>query len=149
VRTPFDERSPAFSPDGHWIAYQSNESNRWEVYARPHPGNGGALLMSAGGGTAPVWSRDGRLLYYRGARGVMAVDVRAGCSAASESCDLAPSKPIEIVKGSWQPRGTTPQGRLLLERTGESEGADHLSVTLQWTRELQRLVPRAVVSSPK
>src|SRR5436305_13363281 len=74
-RTLFDEATPAFSPDGRWLAYQSNESNRWEIYARPFGSSGGAIALSAGGGTAPIWSADGRAVYYAGPAGVMAVAV--------------------------------------------------------------------------
>jgi hypothetical protein len=57
---------------------------------------------------------------------------------------------VEIVRGLWSPRGTTPAGVLLVERArSRLSGVDRVSVTLQWTRELQRLLPAAVVSSPK
>jgi eukaryotic-like serine/threonine-protein kinase len=146
VRTPFDETAPAFSPDGRWVAYQSNESNQWEVYARPFPGTGAALAISAGGGSSPVWSRDGRTLFYAGANAVMAVEV-AGCAA--EPCDLKPSAPRMIARGPWIPRGTTSTGLLLVERIADTNVSDRLTLTLQWTRELQRIVPPAVVTTPK
>jgi DNA-binding winged helix-turn-helix (wHTH) protein len=140
VRTPFDESDPALSPDGRWLAYQGNESNRWEVYLRPYPAGGAAVPISAGGGRAPAWSRDGRTLYYAGRDGVMAVALAAD----------VPSKPLAIVRGPWIPRGTSPDGRLLVERDRtQLSGVDRIGVTLQWSRELQRLIPSAVVSSPK
>jgi serine/threonine-protein kinase len=52
------------SPDGHWIAYSSNEMGRREVYVQSYPTPGRKVLVSAGGGTAPAWRRDGRELYY-------------------------------------------------------------------------------------
>ena len=68
LRTPFDETEPAFSPDGRWIAYASNESGRYEVYVRPFPGGApsgsGKWQISTGGGFHPIWSRDGRELFY-------------------------------------------------------------------------------------
>ena len=63
LMTPFDERSPRFSPDGKWLAY-SNESGRDEVYVQPFPGPGRKWLISTDGGINPVWSRDGRELFY-------------------------------------------------------------------------------------
>jgi Tol biopolymer transport system component len=64
VNTPFEESDPAFSPDGRWIAYQSNESGKTEVYVRPFPGPGGKTQISTGGGSHPEWSRSGKELYY-------------------------------------------------------------------------------------
>ena len=52
------------SPDGHWLAYSSNESGRWEVYVVPFHGGQGRWQVSANGGNAPLWSRDGKELYY-------------------------------------------------------------------------------------
>ncbi len=154
VRTSFDEAAPAISPDGRWLAYQSNESNRWEVYLRPLAGTAAAVPISAGGGTLPVWSGDGRTLSYAGRSGVMSValalcDTRVSgprFEQSEEICrDLAPSTPTEVVAGPWIPRE-----RSLVERgRGKVTGADRVAVTLQWTRDLQRLLPPAVVSSPK
>ena len=61
----YNEFYPALSPDGHWLAYVSEESTRREVYVRPFPGQGGKVLVSQNGGSEPVWSRDGRELFYR------------------------------------------------------------------------------------
>jgi serine/threonine-protein kinase len=81
--TPFDERSPRFSPDGKWLAYVSDESGRNDVYVQPFPGPGPKWLVSIDGGIDPVWSRDGRELFYRKDDEMMAVSVaaRGGFSA--------------------------------------------------------------------
>ncbi|HEX5438275.1 MAG TPA: protein kinase [Gemmatimonadaceae bacterium] len=63
--TPANERSPAFSPDGKWLAYTSNESGHTEVYVTPFPGPGGRWTVSAGGGDEPEWARSGSALFYR------------------------------------------------------------------------------------
>ena len=63
--TFFLEFFPAFSPDGRWLAYRSNESGTFEVYVRPFPGPGGRWQVSTGGGGFPLWSRDGRELLFR------------------------------------------------------------------------------------
>lgn len=65
LATPFDEFSPAFSPDGRWVAYVSDETGRREVYVRPFTGASGRVQISADGGTEPCWSPDGRLIFYR------------------------------------------------------------------------------------
>ena len=60
------EADPAFSPDGRWLAYASNESGTAnEVYVRPFPGPGGKWQISTGGGGWPKWSRNGKELFYR------------------------------------------------------------------------------------
>jgi Tol biopolymer transport system component len=75
--SPFDERSPAISPDDRWLAYVSNESGRDEVYVRRFPDGAGHSPISAAGGTEPRWSRDGRELFYRNADTLFAVTVPA------------------------------------------------------------------------
>ena len=65
VATQFNEQFPALSPDGKWFAYTSNESGRDEVYLRPLDDAAGRIIVSRNGGTEPVWSRDGRELFYR------------------------------------------------------------------------------------
>jgi Tol biopolymer transport system component len=65
VRESFHNRTPALSPDGRWMAYVSDASGRDEIYVRPFPGDGAPVVISNGGGTEPVWSRNGERLYYR------------------------------------------------------------------------------------
>jgi serine/threonine-protein kinase len=64
LATEFAEASPMISPDGSWLAYQSNESGRFEIYVRPFPDGGGRIPISNAGGIEPLWSRDGRELFY-------------------------------------------------------------------------------------
>jgi serine/threonine-protein kinase len=61
-----DARYPAFSPDGHWMAYTSNESGTYEVYVRTFPDRGGKWQVSSGGGAYPVWSSNAHDLMFRG-----------------------------------------------------------------------------------
>ena len=77
--SPFRETGGAFSPDGRWIAYVSDESGVQEVYVRPHPGPGVSVKVFDGFAIEPLWSRDGRELFFRAgekAERFMAVDVR-------------------------------------------------------------------------
>ena len=86
LQTEFDENYGVFSPDGRWIAYASNESGRYEVYVQPFPGPGGKWQISNAGGTAPVWRRDGKELFYLAPdRKLMAVAIRAGAAFESEA----------------------------------------------------------------
>jgi serine/threonine-protein kinase len=69
------ESSPAFSPDGRWIAYNSDESGRTEIYVQAFPITGQKWKLSENGGDTPVWSPDGRELYYRRERALMVVQI--------------------------------------------------------------------------
>lgn len=64
LQTALNESAGQFSPDGHWIAYASNESGRFEVYVAPFPGPGGKWQVSAAGGFFPRWRRDTREMFY-------------------------------------------------------------------------------------
>lgn len=74
------EDMPRPSPDGRWVAFVTNESGRDEVVVQPFPGPGGRVQVSADGGTEPVWSRDGRRLFYRGSGKLMAAEIRTAPS---------------------------------------------------------------------
>jgi Tol biopolymer transport system component len=75
LQTPFNENAPMFSPDGHWLAYVSDETGHFEVYLQPYPGPGGKWQISADGGMEPMWNPNGRELFYRSGRKVMAVEI--------------------------------------------------------------------------
>src|SRR5262249_39404679 len=64
LQTPFNESQGTFSPNGRWVAYQSNEGGQFEVYVRSFPDAGGKRQISNAGGASPRWSRDGKELYY-------------------------------------------------------------------------------------
>jgi Tol biopolymer transport system component len=98
VQTPFEERDAQLSPDGHWIAYQSNESGRFEVYVQPFPGSGRREQASINGGAQVRWRRDGRELFYIALDGrLMAVPLR-----------IASGQPLEL--GTPVPLFTTRVG---------------------------------------
>jgi Tol biopolymer transport system component len=81
---PFVERNAALSPDGRWMAYQSTESGRTEVYVRPFPNvHDDQVRISNAGGYDPVWSRDGRELFYLGEIDLVAVSVEPDASMGS------------------------------------------------------------------
>jgi serine/threonine-protein kinase len=70
------ETMPRISPDGRWVTFTTNESGRDEVVVQPFPGSGGRVQVSSGGGSEPVWSKDGRRLFYRGEGQIMAATIR-------------------------------------------------------------------------
>jgi serine/threonine-protein kinase len=71
----FENHSPSLSPDGHWVAYVSDELGRLEVYVRPFPGPGGRWQVSLDGGTEPLWAPNGRELFYRNGTKMMAAAI--------------------------------------------------------------------------
>jgi serine/threonine-protein kinase len=82
-RTKDTETNPALSPDGRWLAYQSNKTGRFEIYVRPFPVTGqSAVAITGDGGTRPVWARDGSELYYwttgRASAAIKAIRITAG-----------------------------------------------------------------------
>ncbi len=82
VRTNFDEDLAQFAPDGKWIAYQSNESGRYEIYIQPFPGPGNQTQVSTSGGAQVRWRRDGKELFYIALDGrLMAVPIRVASTA--------------------------------------------------------------------
>ncbi|MGH9317802.1 MAG: TolB family protein, partial [Thermoanaerobaculia bacterium] len=142
LRTPFNERAARFSPDGHWLAYTSNESGRDEVYVQPFPGPGGKWQISVSGGTEPVWSHDGSEIFFRSGRQVMAVRVAYLGTFSAEG-------PRVLFEGRFVPtrRGeaaydVSPDGqRFLMVRRDEQSVPTHLNVVLDFLEELKRRAP--------
>jgi Tol biopolymer transport system component len=93
VSTPFDEHEAAFSPDGRWIAYQSNQSGRDEIYVQSYPRPGRKWILSAGG-EDPVWRRDGKELFYRSGDQMMSVSTHTGS-------EFTAGKPQGLFKGDF------------------------------------------------
>jgi len=85
VHDQFNEVGPSLSPNGQWLAYASDETGRYETYVQTFPKVGGKWPVSINGGIVPVWSRDGKELYFIGGDGkLMAVDVKGGPGGSFE-----------------------------------------------------------------
>lgn len=79
VQTKFREMNAELSPDGRWLAYQSNESGRDEIYVRPFPDvSAGTWQVSSSGGMRPLWARNGHELFYESARAMMRLALTTG-----------------------------------------------------------------------
>lgn len=118
VASAFTETAPAISPDGHWLAYSSNETGSTEVFVVPFPNTSEARYpVSVGGGAEPVWSRDGRELFYRNAKGsMMAVRVETTPSfSLREAAALFPDSTYfrNLVHRQYD---VAPDGRFLMVR---------------------------------
>ena len=151
IATAFNEQLGEVSPDGRWLAYQSNESGREEIHVRPFSDvNSGHWQVSADGGSRPSWARSGRELFYVDFRGrIVSVPVQSGAG-------LEYGNPTVVVEqGSQGSLPTSGTGRnydtsvdgkrfLVLRnavRAGDQAAPPQLNVVLNWTDELARLVP--------
>jgi eukaryotic-like serine/threonine-protein kinase len=145
VQTTAQEDSAEVSPDGRWVAYQSNESGRNEIYVRPFPEvSGGRWQVSTGGGIQPLWGRDGRELFYLAGPGrLMATPIQPGAGAT-----FAAGNPRVVFDGQYVSEGydVSPNGQRFLmikdvRRTAEGPPPSQLFVVQNWLEELKRLVP--------
>jgi Tol biopolymer transport system component len=75
IPAAFGESAPALSPDGHWLAYQSDQTGQMEVYVRSYPEPGARVPVSLQGGTEPVWAHNGRELFYRSGDSLLVASV--------------------------------------------------------------------------
>jgi eukaryotic-like serine/threonine-protein kinase len=142
LRTPFSEGAPAFSPDGRWLAYISNESGRYEVYVQPYPGPGGKWQISTEGGTEPKWNPSGRELFYRSGEKMMAVDIAA-------QSGFAAGKPRMLFEGQYELSPVQSDNydvssdgqRFLMLKPTVQAAPTQINVVLNWFEELKRRVP--------
>ena len=148
VASPALECCPKFSPDGKWLAYVSNESGLNQVYVRPFPEPDVKWLISDEdeGGGQPVWSPDGKELFYRSGNKAMAVSIQ------TQSQTLTAGSPRVLFEGQYVSHSVplgfqywdiSPDGKRFLmskESTQEQEQSQ-INVVLNWFEELKRLVP--------
>ena len=105
LRTDFDEWDARLSPDGRWVAYQSDETGRAEVYLRSFPDGGGKRQVSTQGGAAPRWSRDGRELFFISRQSVLSATVQTEGTIRAEAPGVLFSADLRvsdgIASGGW------------------------------------------------
>jgi Tol biopolymer transport system component len=139
IRTQFNELEAVFSPDGRFVAYQSDESGRWEVYVQPYPGPGAKEQVSTEGGLAPAWNPKGGELFYQTATSLMAVRMENGKSAGAPARLFAWPR----TRDYRREYDVSPDGQhfLMLESADPGQAASQINVVLNWFEELKRLVP--------
>ena len=138
----FNEMIPAVSPDGRWIAYQSNESGSPEIYVVSYPDLRGKKRVSSGGGDEPKWSPDGRRLYFKSGRDVMGLDVAPGPDFAfSEPKPLFSGNYWGFLQQAWPSYCVAPDGRFLMIEERAADSGLQINVVLNWFEDLKRLAP--------
>jgi dipeptidyl aminopeptidase/acylaminoacyl peptidase len=149
----YQEIQPKISPNGRWIVYASNESGKGEIYVRSFPDvNQGRWQVSTGGGDSPLWSPDGRELFYLNGDAVMVVSV------TTEPSFNILGTPKVLFRGTYVsampgPDGTPwdihPDGkRFLMMKPPASTGATpvaagprKINIVLNWFEELKQRAP--------
>jgi Tol biopolymer transport system component len=145
LKTQFNEHSGSFSPDGRWIAYASNESGREEIYVVPYPGPGGRWQVSTDGGAEPVWSRDGKELFYRNADKMMVVLVGMRPTFSVSTPKQLFEAPFVTEHRNDVNYDVSPDGqRFLMIKAADGTNrasANEIILVENWFEELKRLVP--------
>ena len=159
LRTAANEVYAAFSPDGRWIAYGSDESGRYETYVRPFSGGSSGSVasrssakwqISNGGGAFPIWSHDGRQMFFLSpppSRRIMAVDVAVKEGAFLSGTPRLWADAQLSVRAATHPFDLHPDGKRFVILPAESapsepdKGSAHVNVLLNFFDELRRRVP--------
>jgi Tol biopolymer transport system component len=139
LETPFDETNGVLSPDGRLLAYQSDESGRWEVYVVKLDDRQ-RVPISSSGGRQPQWSPDGATLFY-------SADSTVRVSIESDGRPMSP--PVVVpMPDALVMTGISAGNRILARRSGES-ASTHAALTLEWARELQRILGPPATALPR
>ncbi|MGH9388847.1 MAG: TolB family protein, partial [Vicinamibacteria bacterium] len=133
LSTPSNETVARFSPDGRWIAYQSDESGRDEVYLTAYPGPGGRSQVSTNGGIDPAWSRDGREIFFPSGGKMMAAAVET-----RPKLRVGLPKPLFDLT-NLDEYDVSLDGRFVFIRNrGDEAAPKSLAVVLNWFDDLKR-----------
>ena len=139
VQTNFDEQIGQFSPDGSWIAYQSDESGRVEIYVQPFPGPGNKWPISTNGGSQVRWRRDGKELFYVALDGrLMAVPIRVASNGGAPEVGtpvalFAPRLGGAVQQADYRHQYmVSPDGQRFLVATVTEEATSPITVILNW-----------------
>jgi eukaryotic-like serine/threonine-protein kinase len=144
LKSDFSDHAWGFSPDGHWLAYTSNASGKYEVYVRAFPppasGQAGQWEISNSGGTSPTWSRNGHELIYRAGDQLMAVRY-----SVNGDSFVAEKPRVWIAKLGGTQWDLAPDGKrvaVLTPVAAETPKPDHeVTILFNFFDELRRRVP--------
>jgi len=141
VQTEFPERAGQMSPDGRWVAYQSLQTGRNEIYVTPFPGGRARFQVSGRGGAQARWSPDGRELYFVSAEDDMTVASVDGSGSRFQVNDVRPLFRTNLYRG---PRvghpsyAISPDGKRFLVNDAGEAGVPRVALVTNWTAELPK-----------
>ena len=139
LQTEFAESHGQFSPDGRYIAYQSDETGTWEIYVRPYPNAGnGKWQISSGGGAQPRWRRDGKELFYMNeARQILSVEIRAAMERGTPKVLFSSNAAGAAAQSASNRRmySVSPDGKRFYVAGGAGEeDAEPMTVLSHWAK---------------
>ena len=145
LQTESGESAPTISPDGDWIAYVSDETGQSEIYVQRFPNLGEKRPISTAGGDQPLWSHDGRELFYvEGGKRMMSVSIDRGPPFTSGRPDVLFDGPYmfgDPTAGSSRLYDVHPDGRFLMVQNLAEDARTQVTVVLNWFEELKERVP--------
>jgi len=138
LKSEFDKDEPHTSPDGHWIAYNSIESGRWEIYVAEFPTFTEKRRVSNGGGCQAFWRKDGKELFYLTLDGkMMAADVKGGNVLQTGAPQMLFQSTVIVSPTKRQYCVTRDGKRFILNQPVNASGSP-FTVVLNWEADLRR-----------
>jgi dipeptidyl aminopeptidase/acylaminoacyl peptidase len=137
LNTEANESLAKLSPDGQFLAYQSDESKRNEIYVQTFPRPGGKWEVSTNGGSSPIWSRDGKELFFLARDGkMMAAEVKSVAGKDGATFERGVPKPLFDTHGWGFDVGK--DGRFLIPVPVDQPGAAPINVVINWPATLKK-----------
>jgi Tol biopolymer transport system component len=136
LESEFDEFRPMISPEGSWLAYVSNESGEFQVYVHAMSSSGGKWQISTSGGDDPVWSSNGKKLFYRNGNKWMSVEVET-------QPEFRAGNPVVLFEGAYEGYYDVTPGadQFILVKNEFAAAQNRIQVVTNWFEEVKRLVP--------
>ena len=134
VKTTYDELNGQFSRDGHWVAYETNDSGRFEVFVQPFPVRGVKWQVSTGGGIQPRWRADGKEIFFIGGDGKLMASAITTSGATFAAGTPVALFPIRVAPGSGANRQeymVSRDGRFLINQPLDASNAP-ITLILNW-----------------
>jgi Tol biopolymer transport system component len=136
-------RMTSLSADGHWLAYESNESGRFEIYVQAYPLPAGRLQVSREGGTKARWAKNSDRLFFIAGTTVMVSRVTTHPDLRADVPHLVINEPLLAQDGAVRQYDVAPDDRILAIKEDDSVRSDHIVVVQNWLSEA-----RALLSAP-